>query len=189
MSSQASVYRRIVRRETHSPRSGAAITVAVVIMLIAIAAGVAAVDMIVHPPVWAAMRTGFDEVAGLRSAVRYTALVSGIVAMLAGALLVVLAVRPGRRPRRRLDSSRAAVVADDKVIARALAKKAAEAAGISRSQIQVVTGRRHALVRVVPTAGVTVDRSTVTDALLRAGAPYGLTGSPRVVVTEKAVVG
>ncbi len=189
MSSQASVYRRVVRRETHSPRAGAAITVAVVVMLVAIAAGIAAVYVIVHPPVWVGVRAGFDELAGLRSAVRYTVLVSGVVAVLLGVLLVVLAVAPGRRPRRRLDSSRAAVVVDDKVIARSLARTAAHAARSARSQVEVVLGRRRASVRVSPTAGVSLDREAVAEAVAEAGTVYGITRRPRVVVSEKAVVG
>ncbi len=189
MSSQASVYRRVVRRETHSPRAGAAITVAVAIMLIAIAARLAAVHVIVHPPVWAAMRTGFDEAAGLRSAVRYTLLASGVVAVLIGVLLVVLALRPGRRPRRRLASSRAAVIADDKAIARSLARAAAEAAGTARSQIEVVLGRRWATVRVTPTAGVSLDREAMAEAVAQAGTVYGITRHPRIIVMHKAVVG
>ncbi|GAA4190923.1 hypothetical protein GCM10022288_20960 [Gryllotalpicola kribbensis] len=189
MTSQASVYRRIVRRETHSSRAGAAITVAVVIMLLAVAAGGAAVYAIVHPPLWAGIQAGFRELAGFRSTVRYALLAAGIVAGLLGILLVILAVAPGRRPRRRVDSSRAAVAVDDKVIARTLAKKGAEAAGVSRAQLSVVVARRRAAVHVTPTAGVSIDRSAVEDAVLCAGASYGLTRRPRVVIAEKAVVG
>lgn len=189
MTSQVSVYRRVVRRETHSSRAGAAITVAVIIMLIAVAASVAAVYAIVHPPLWAGIQTGFQELAGFRSTVRYVLLAVGIVGGLLGILLVILAVTPGGRPRRRVDSSRAAAVVDDKVIARMLAKKGAEAAGVSRGQVSVVVARRRAAVRITPTAGAGVDRSAVEDAALCAGAPYGLRRRPRVVVTEKAVVG
>lgn len=189
MSSRASVYRRIVRRETHSPRAVASIVVAVIIMVVAIAVGTAVMYAILHPPVWAAMKVWFDDVAEVASTVRHLMLTAGIVAVLLGVLSLVLALAPGRRRRRRLDSSRSAIVVDDKVIARALATKAADAARLSRSQVSVLVGRRRATVRVTPTAGIAVDRSEVAKVIARAGAGYGLSRQPHVAVSDRAVVG
>ena len=189
MSSQASVYRRIVRRELHSSRAGWAITTAVVLALLAAAAGVASVYLIAHEPVWVGVEAGFGGLAGLHGVLRYPVAAAGVAALAVGAILVAVAVTPGRRPRRVLQSARAAVVVDDKVVARALAKAAAAATGLPRDQVEVVMGRSRAKVTLASIAGVAVDRGAVARAVVGAGAPYGLRRAPRILVSPRAVVG
>lgn len=75
------------------------------------------------------------------------------------------ALAPGRTHRRILSASRAPIVVDDAVIAGAVSRSAARAAGVAPSQVTTHLSGRRALVSVRPSSGFAVD----TDAVARAG--------------------
>jgi hypothetical protein len=189
MTSETGAYRRISRRETHSSRAGWAITVAAAVMASAAAAGVASVYLIVHPSASARVRDGFDGAAALDSPGGHRIVAVCVAAVLIGIVLIVVAVAPGHRARRSLEARRAVVIADDKVIARALAKTAAGAAEVPRDQVEVRVGRTRAVVRLTPLAGAAIDPAAVVQAVSSAGVGYGLWRTPRVLVAQRAVVG
>ncbi len=189
MSSERSVHRRVLRRETHSSRAGAAITVAVCLILLFAAVGAACVYLVVHPATATAVQAGFSELARFRSALRPGVLVGGVVTALLGLIVILLGVTPGRKARRRLASDRSAIVVDDKVIANALAARAASVAGVAPGQAKVIVGRRRVAVRLVPTSGTSLDTKAVADAVAQNADAYGLTRAPRVHVAENGVVG
>ena len=189
MTPQTTVYRRIVRRETHSSRAGAAITVSVILLLALIAAAIGCGYLIAHLPAAAGIAAFARDLAPLESTVRSLVVVAGIVALVLGVIAIVLAVAPGRKARRALTAGRVAAVVDDGVVARALAMQAARAAGVERRQAKVVVSRRRATVWITPTAGVGVDDAAVRDAVRRVGEAAGLDRDPRVSILERAVVG
>ena len=115
----------------------------------------------------------------------------GAILLLLGIVTIVAAVRASRRPRRVLDSERAAVVVDDRVVASALARRAADAADVDPDHVVVTVGRTTATVRITPASGVPVDRDSVQVAvdgqLDRDRARPRLRG--RIVITTNGKVG
>lgn len=187
MSAERSVYRRVLRRETHSSRAGAAITIAVCLILLLAAAGVGCVFLIAHLPTLAALQGVLQQASRLRPAFRYPVLGGGIVLAVFGVIVLVLGLSPGRKARRRLASERAAVVMDDSVIANAIADQVSSAAGAERSRVKVTVGRRRADVRIVPTSGVPASMEAATEASAAEAARYGLS-RPRVRISEQGAV-
>ncbi len=186
-------YARIRRRETHSPRSVAAIALAIALMLVfawlavEIVLGLLGAPPLLVPP--RAIATATVEATSLP----VPALVAGgIVVALVGIALLALALAPGRRPRHTIASAHALVVVDDEVVASALARSAALTAGVDAGQTRVTVSRRHADVRLTPHSGFPVDSDAVRDALARELDAYGLepaVRARRVSVTAEGRVG
>ncbi|PPF92656.1 hypothetical protein C5C19_19080, partial [Pseudoclavibacter sp. RFBH5] len=87
--------------------------------------------------------------------------------------------------------SRTATVADNAVIASALARHAARAGHVSPDNVTVSVSHRRADVRLVPASGVPVDAASIEAAVTRQLEQYELT--PRVTakvrVAENGKVG
>jgi hypothetical protein len=149
-------YRRLVRRETHSSRSGIAIALAVILILAlawlgteavlaAVGAATATLDAVGAPAGWL--------------------VAAGAVTALVGLVLVVVGLSPARRGRRAASSGRTAAVVDDRVIARSLALTASHAGEVSPDQVDVSVSARTALVRITPTSGRSTDVRAVEEAV------------------------
>lgn len=166
MSDTTGVYRRIVRRETHSSRSVLAIVVAVLLMLALAWLGTEAVLAALGQPALLVAPT--DAVtAVLGAAGGATGAVTAIAAVVAlvGLVLVVLAVAPGRKGRRGSTSGRSAVIVDDRVIARHLARTAGYAGEVDPDSVRVTVGARRADVEVQTAAGRPTDARAIEAAL------------------------
>ncbi|TFB75898.1 hypothetical protein E3O06_04465 [Cryobacterium glaciale] len=188
----SATYGRIIRRELHSPRSAAAIAVAVTIMLLCGWLGTEIVLHLINEP--ALLATPADLAEGVASASTAPApLLAGLSVGcgLVGLLLVVLAGAPGRRARHQIDSERTVTVVDDEVIASALAGRSARVGGIDPDNTRVSISRRLATVHLVPTSGRPVHQGAVLDAVR--GQLDGLNPRPplqsRVVVALGGKVG
>jgi len=160
------VYRRILRREQHSSRSGSAIVVLVVLTLAVGYVGVEAVYAALGRP--ALFFSPVDVLSTLSAAVDGGAtglvLAAGIAAALVGLLLLGLAVTAGRRGRHTVDDDRVAVVVDDRVIASSLARVARVSGRLSDQQVSAWVSRRQAQIDLTPTSGLTVDEQAVESA-------------------------
>jgi hypothetical protein len=187
------LYRRIVRRETHSPRSTPAIVLAVVATAVVAWVGTECVLRFAGQP--ALLVDPADAVAAavaLPASVETAVLVaSGAVVGLIGLVLVLVAVLPGRRANHVGHTGRTALVVDNRAIASALARTAARAAGVGADQVVVSVARRVAEVRVSRSSGWPVDESSVTAAVTAELARLDLAPSisPRVIVERRGVVG
>ncbi|RPF20887.1 hypothetical protein [Myceligenerans xiligouense] len=187
MTGQDAVYRRVLRRETHSPRTQAAVTVATVLIVLLVAAVAAGGWWLADP----GARGDLAERAGTLSsfARRPTALtVGGTVAVLAAVTLLALAILPGRRARRGRVAGRVALVVDDGVLADAVADAVALRCGVARTQVSATVGRRVATVRVTPTSGLPVDRGAAVDAAAATLDAVGFPVTPKVLVAQRGVV-
>ncbi|PZF61845.1 hypothetical protein DEI81_10660 [Curtobacterium sp. MCBD17_013] len=158
--------RRVARRETHSSKAVPAVVTAVLVILACAYAGreVVLAMLGMRPLLAAPGDMGAALVAASTVAAAWL-IVGGVVVALIGVLLVVVALRASRRPRRTLHSDRTVVVVDDRVIASALARRAADAAGVDPDATLVTVGRRTAEVRLTPTSGLPVDREAVVTAV------------------------
>jgi len=188
----ASSYRRIVRRETHSPRSVLAIVVAVIVMLLCAYLGTEVVlAMLNQPALLAAPQDMLSALAALGKAPAVLPVIVGVVLMVLGLLLIIGALSPGRRARHQLPSERAAVVVDDEVVASALARRAAYAGNASPDNTVVSVSRRRVIVRVTPTTGVPARREAIEHAVQQQLSTFELKPSvkTRVVIASSGKVG
>ncbi|WP_158861900.1 DUF6286 domain-containing protein [Leifsonia sp. AG29] len=183
---------RIVRRETHSPRSAAAVAVAAVLLAVVVWLAVEGVLALLglRPALLAprALLTAIAEAPGWPApALIATASAASLIAV----VLVALAVFPGRRARRPLASERALVVADDDMLASALARRAAKTAAVAPDAVSASLGRRACTVRIVPVSGRRVDRDAVRRAVAEEFERSGATERVRVsvLVSTKGKVG
>lgn len=156
--------RRIVRRALHRSRSVPAV---IVLLALAVVAGWFAVEcalaLLDRPALLARPGAVVDlltapEPGTVTTVVAVTAAVAGLVA-------VVLALSPGRHARHAIAAERVMVVADDGVIAGALARTARTTAALGPDRAQAWVSRRRAQVRVTPTAGVAVPVAEIERAV------------------------
>lgn len=189
--------RRVVYRETHSPRAVVSVVAAALVLVLAaygvLESGVHAVGQpawLIEPQV-AAQRI-VDLPAGTSPLL--LAAIGGVLAMV-GLIFLLSGILPGKRARHLLAGGREeglpAVVVDDEVIASSLARRARLAANVTPEQVMVIVSRRQVLVNVRPTSGVPVDPDRVLEAvrdeldqMLLEPAPV-----PRVNVTPSGVIG
>jgi hypothetical protein len=188
-----SVYRRILRRETHSPRSTFAIVLAVLLALVAAwAATEAVLALLDRPALLVAPADGLAAVLALPDSVDPNLLTAaGIVVAVIGLVILLVALLPGRRANHRGETARTAMVIDNRSIASALAGRAARAAGVDPDQVVVSVGHRLAEVRVRRSSGWPIDKDSVERAVSSEIERLDVTPAlkPRVVIEQKGVVG
>lgn len=185
-------YRRVLRREMHSPRSVLAIAVSVAVIVLCAYLGAEIILSILNQKaLLAAPQDMLATVAMLGSAPVALPIGVGIILMIIGLLLVIAALSPGRRARHQLVASRAAVVVDNEVIASALARHAARAANANPDNTLVSVSARQAIVHLTPTSGTPVHRDAVANAVQEQLAAFELTPPVRssVVIASSGKVG
>ncbi|RFA10912.1 hypothetical protein B7R54_18135 [Subtercola boreus] len=190
--STTSLYRRLNRRETHSPLSGLAIVLAVIAILVLAYLGVESVLRVLGAaPLLAAPATLAQGVTDAPSYPSWTLIAGGIVVALVGLVFVITAFSGARRARHTLTSERSATVIDNEVIASALARHAARAANISPDNTSVTVTHRTAVVHVTPASGSSVDKAAVASAVDEQLAAYALKPGirSRIVISSNGKVG
>ena len=178
------VLRRVVRRETHSPRT-VAMFVAVVLLILALAyLGLEiALSLAAQPALLVGPAAAGAWLVGLPTAQPPALVIAGsAVLALIGVVLIWLAVAPGRLSKHALDAGKRAVVVDNGVIASALAQHLSEETGLAREAILVGVGHRTVDVTVRPGAGIPVERSAVQSAAETELQSYRLTRRVRTRV-------
>ncbi|WP_422757909.1 DUF6286 domain-containing protein [Paenarthrobacter sp. C1] len=158
---------RILRRETHSSRAGAAVIAAVLVIILCVyallEAGVRAVG---QPPWLVDPTTAAERIIALPEGISPLLLgASAAVVAMVGLFFLLHAVLPGRRARHLLRDPRTAVVVDDEVLASALARRARMAANVTQEQVMVVVSRQTVVVNVRPTSGSRVSHDAVLAAV------------------------
>lgn len=185
-------YRRVLRREMHSPRSVLAIAVSVVVIVLCTYLGTEIIlSIFIQPALLASPQGMLSSLATLGSTRAGLPIAIGVILMIIGLLLVIAALKPGRRARHQLAASRAAVVADDEVIASALARHAAHAANANPDNTVVSVSARQAVIRLTPTSGTPVHRDAVANAVETQLQSFELTAPLRcsVVIASSGKVG
>lgn len=171
---------RVVRRETHSPR-----TVATAIVLIVIVLGLAylGVEIVLRllslPPLLVGPGDGLEWLAALPTAQPAAAIIAGsILVALIGLVLVILALSAGRLPKHRMGDE--AVVVDNGVIAQALAQHVSDELSLGRENVTVGVAHRAADISVRPQPGLAVDPAAVRAVAEEELSGYRLTPALRV---------
>lgn len=179
----------INRRETRSPRSTLAITLA---SFVALACLYTVVEVILQVsqqrPLIMTVGSAVQRVPELMSAP--AAVIVGAIIAVLGLLVIITAVSPGRRARHCLEHPRSVVV-DNAVIASALARHAARAGNVGADNVRVSVSHREAEVRITPTSGSSVDHVAVAQAVQDQVLLYRLLPpvQPRVLVELAGRVG
>lgn len=170
------VLRRVVRRETHSPRT-VAMFVAVILLILALAyIGLEIVLNLAAQPALLLGPAAGGWLVGLPTAQPEGLVIAGsVVLALIGIVFVVLAITPGRLSKHTLESDDRAVVVDNGVIASALAQHLSEETGLARDSITVGVGHRSVDVTVRPGAGIPLDKNAVRSAVEAELQTYRLT--------------
>ncbi|WP_454113986.1 DUF6286 domain-containing protein [Microbacterium maritypicum] len=160
------VLRRVIRRETHSPRT-VAMFVAVILLILALAyIGLEIVlSLAAQPALLLGPAAAGGWLIGLPTAQPAGLVIAGsVVLALIGVIFIVLAITPGRLSKHVLDGGGRAVVVDNGVIASALAQHLAEETGLARDSITVGVGHRTVNVTVRPGIGIPLDKADVASA-------------------------
>ncbi len=184
---EQAVSRRIVRRETHAPRTGAAVALAAVLTLVLLVALGLSVWWFADP---AARGDLADRMASLTSRADDSgSLVAvGVLALSVGVALVLAAVLPGRLRRRARRTDRVALVVDDGVLADAVVAAVSVRCGLDPRQVSATVGRRRTTVRVTPTSGVPVDHEAATGTPAAGLDRIGFPTPQRLLVADRGVV-
>ncbi|WP_405373107.1 MULTISPECIES: DNA/RNA endonuclease G [unclassified Microbacterium] len=158
------VLRRVVRRETHSPRTVAMI-VAVALVIAALA--YVAVEVVLYLAAQPALVAAPGDVLAWASSLPENGpaglvIAAGVVIALIGLWLVIVALTPGRLSKHELSWGGRAVVVDNGVLAAALARHLSDETGIEPDRITVGVGHRSVDVTVRPAPGIPLDESAVT---------------------------
>lgn len=178
------VLRRVVRRETHSPRTVATF-VAVILLILALAyIGLEIVlNLAAQPALLFGPAAAGGWLVGLPTAQPAGLVIAGsVVLAIIGVVFVILAITPGRLSKHTLEAGDRAVVVDNGVIASALAQHVSDQTGLARENITVGVGHRTVDVTVRPGAGVPLDKSMVQSAAELELQTYRLTRSVRTRV-------
>ncbi|MEN0024533.1 MAG: DUF6286 domain-containing protein [Microbacterium sp.] len=176
--------RRVVRRETHSPRT-VAMFVAVILLILALAyIGLEIVlSLLAQPALLLGPAAAAGWLVGLPTAQPAGLVIAGsVVLAIIGLIFIWLAVTPGRLSRHTIDAGDRAVVVDNGVIASALAQHLAEETGLARDDVTVGVGHRSVDVTVRPGVGIPVDKAAVQSAAEAEIETYRLTRSVRTRV-------
>lgn len=175
---------RVIRRETHSPRSGLSVVAAILVTVAAIYALLESVLAALGEPAWLVhpldALTWLAELPGPYPQILLGA--AGVLMALVGLIFLGHGLLPGRRARHVIANPRVAIVVDDEVIASALAKSARMAAGVTREQIMVVVSARLVQVNVRPTSGIRLSEQKIQAAVESQLTAMGLDPQPAVAV-------
>ncbi|UFS58267.1 hypothetical protein [Subtercola endophyticus] len=188
----ARLYRRVARRETHSPRSTVAIVLAVLVLLFFVYGGTEIVlNMLGLRALVASPTQVADAIGAATTDDSGTVLAVGIAAAVIGLVFVLIGLTGARRARHLLPDDRSVVVVDNEVIASAVARHASLAGEVDPDNTLVTVTHRRAQVRLTPSSGHPVDRAAVVAAAERelATAQYQPAISASVQIASQGKVG
>lgn len=170
------VLRRVVRRETHSPRTVAMIVAVVILVLALLYVAVEIVlSVLGQPALLLGPAAAFAGIVGLPTQIPAgVSIAVGAGIGILGLVLVILAVAPGRLSRHQFTVGESAVVVDNGVIASAVAQRISDETGLPRDQVRVGVAHRSADVTVSPALGVPLEESRVREIASAEIDSYGL---------------
>lgn len=174
--------RRVVRRETHSPRTAAMFVAAVLLILALVYIGVEIVlSLLAQPALAFEPAASLGWIVGLPTArPQGLVLAGGVATAVVGLVCVYLAVAPGRLSKHELTWGERAVVVDNGVIASSLAQHLSNETGLPRDRITVGVAHRRVDVAIRPGAGVPLNEQRVRELAEAEVTSYELT--PRVSI-------
>lgn len=182
---------RVVRRETHSPRTVAMFVAVILLVLALVYVGVEIVlYLAAQPALLLGPGAGLAWLVGLPSGQAGGLAVAGAAVLaVIGLVFIILALTPGRLSKQQMQWGDRAVVVDNGVIAASLAQHISEETGISRENVTVGVGHRTIDVVVTAAAGMPLERADVQSLAEAQVSSYELTRrvSTRVRINRPAL--
>lgn len=166
MSSPA--FRRVLRRESHSPRT-VAMVVAGVLLIVALGyiAAEIVLDLLSRPALLLSPASAAEWIIGLPTAQPgWLVALGALLLAVLGFVFVFLSLAPGRLPKHQMRCGERAVLVDNGVVAAALAQHISDETGISRDDITVGVAHRTVDVTLHPGIGVPVDQAPLKDLVM-----------------------
>ncbi|PZT96948.1 alkaline shock response membrane anchor protein AmaP [Microbacterium kunmingense] len=172
-------FKRVLRRESHSPRTVAMI-VAVVLMIVVLA--YLGTEIVLYLLAQPALLLGPAAQAGFLIGLPterpgWLVVLAGVVLAIVGFVFLFLALAPGKLPKHRMRFGERAVLVDNGVIASALAQHLSEETGLSRDDITVGVSHRTADVTLRPGLGIPLDEAPLKNIVQTELDSYELTPS------------
>lgn len=157
------VFRRVLRRESHSPRTVAMIIAALLMLIVLAYIAVEIVLFLLDQP---ALLLSPAHIASWLIGLPtqrpgWLVPVCGVALALLGFIFLFLALAPGRLPKHQMQHESRAVLVDNGVIAASVAQHLSDETGIARDDITVGISHRTADVTVRPPVGAPVDRDAI----------------------------
>lgn len=154
---------RVLRRETHSPRTVAmivAVALAVAVLAYTVAESIA--FLFGGRPLLTTPGAAIEWLVKLPDAEPRWAVTAGaaVVAMV-GVVFLVFALSPGRLPKHRLAAEGRAALVDNGVIASSLAQRLSHDTGVRRDHVVVGVGHRSIDITLDPGPGAPLDEADV----------------------------
>lgn len=175
------VLKRVVRRETHSPRTVATVIVLIVSALAAILVGVEIVLALLGvAPLGVAPAGALAWLRDLPRQPQGFVIAGALLVTVTGLILVWLSLSPGRKPKHELRSSPYAVIVDNGVIASSVAESLRRELDLPQGAVVVGVGHRSADITVRPEPGHVVDKRHVRAIAESELAGYQLTPGVKV---------
>lgn len=170
-------FRRVLRRETHSPRTVAMIVAVVLLLAVLVYIGVEIVlYLVAQPALLLGPAAAATWLIGLPTAQPgWLIAVFGVTLAVLGFVFLWLAVAPGRLSKHQMQWGERAVLVDNGVIAASLAQHLSEETGISRDDITVGVSHRTVDVTVRPAIGIPLDKDPVKQIVTTEVDSYQLT--------------
>lgn len=134
------------------------------------------------PPLIASPAQAYEALLRLPAAPPAVTVPAGVAAGVVGIALILLAVLPGRRARHQLTTGARAVVADNGVIAAAIAHLVSAGTGLPRDLVRVGISHRTADITLRPSPGEPVDTRAVEDLVTAELRAYGLAPDLRIAL-------
>lgn len=161
MSSPA--FRRVLRRETHSPRTVAMIIAVLLLLVVLIYIGTEIVlFLLAQPALLLGPAAAATWLIGLPTAQPgWLVAVFGVVLAVLGVIFVFLALAPGRLSKHQMQHDNRAVLVDNGVIAASVAQHLSDETGIAREDITVGVSHRTVDVTVHTAVGVPLDKDPI----------------------------
>ncbi|TFD81753.1 DNA/RNA endonuclease G [Cryobacterium psychrophilum] len=156
---------RVIRRETHSPRT-VAMTIAVILAIVALAyLGTEIVlSLLAQPGLLVSPMAAGNWLTGLPDQQPVWAILTAAVLLaIVGVVFILLALTPGRLPKHQIVRTGRVVLVDNAVIAAALAQHLSDHTGIARDRVTIGVSRRVVDVTVAPDAGLPVPDARIRD--------------------------
>ena len=178
--------RRVLRRESHSPRTVAmVIAVALMILVLAYLGTEIVLSLLAQPALLLAPDAQARFLIGLPTErPGWIIVLAGAVLAVIGLVLLFFALAPGRLPKHQMRFGDRAVLVDNGVIASSVARHLSEETGLSREDITVGVSHRTVDVTLRPGFGVPLDEAPLKSIVQTELDTYELTPTlkPRVRV-------
>lgn len=172
------VFRRIVRRETHSPRTVAMIVAIAVLIAVLVLAGIeVTLAALAQPELLVSPGAAVAWVVALPEQNVGLGITGGAVLAIVGVAFLALGLAPGRLPKHQMQLDGRAVVVDNGVIAASVAQRISAETGIAREDVTVGVSHRFVDVTVRSRFGDEQDAAPIEHVVKRELAAYALTPS------------